>query len=410
MADMSVFDIPSSAAVSSAVREQRTQGLTSPSGAQVRRTATQVALDSLFGNPMVNKAKQMENLVKQGDDDAERQFADEGITDPTTKQMLRLEAIRNRVKDVNPNLALKLEDQIRQLRVADLERKKLSQTVQAGDQQLRDITTRYVFNPDTLQTEVIDISTAEGKARLDEAGRSGWAISDKPGGILNIFSAERAGRRNWALEQKKLDAKAELEEKKLENQGVFAITDTRKTQLQAAHNNSQMLRDRYRRVADVMNDPNMLTLANRVGNMTIKGVDKLGADVPAETRQQYRDFVTMAASAMDAANVLIKERSGAAVTGQEWERLKVVVPLVTDSPQEFMAKLQEFYTVLGRAQRRIESAFEGNDFRILGQDSVKWASEQDALFRSPTERAKAEAQAAPAATPTTGEIKFMGFE
>ena len=90
MADMSVFDIPSSAAVSSAVREQRTQGLTSPSGAQVRRTATQVALDSLFGNPMVNKAKQMENLVKQGDDDAERQFADEGITDPTTKQMLRL--------------------------------------------------------------------------------------------------------------------------------------------------------------------------------------------------------------------------------------------------------------------------------------------------------------------------------
>ena len=418
MADsLSVFNVPSAADVAQAQAAEYSKGLTSARGATVRRTASQIGLDAVFGNPMVNRAKQIENLVKQGDLDAEEQFDKEGIEDPAQKQMIRMEAIRNRVKDVNPGLALQLEDQIRQLRVADLERQKLTQTVRAGDQQLKDMTKRYGFNPDTFEQEVWDISTPEGDAQYKQALQDGWATSDKAGGILNIYSAERAGKRQWQLKMMEMAEKSAEEQAKKAEADVpdYSLEKTTRTHKQEALGNRRYLLDNYRRVADTINaDPELVNIWSRAGSLGTQALRKAGIKLSDDQRARVNQFTAMQATAMDAANTLIKERSGAAVTAQEWERLRVVLPLTTDDPDTFISKLQEFYTILSRAQRRDLEALNQDDYRVFDESGDKFASKEDALFGGYTDMGEPAPPAAPAPpigpATTGGGITFVGFE
>lgn len=406
MATLDVFNMETPQQVQARISKERAKGLSGGSTASRRQARSNIFMDQLFGNKEVDAAQTLQNNVQAGLANAEQQFKDEGIEDPAQQQMLRLEAVRKSVQENNPGLALKLEDQIRTLRIADLERRKLDQTVKIGDDKVSRLNERFIFNPDTFKIEQVDIGTEEGKKRYDAAGEEGLARSDDEGSLLNLFNAERA--RAFTAEQKRLEILAQAEQDALAEEGEHkSIPKTRRTQMQRTIEAQTQLTDAYRRAADLMGTPGQGTTEwmNRVDNFTMSIKELASAGLNADEIQQYTRFREIIAQTSGAANRLIKERSGAAVTEQEWERLKQELPTVHDSPSAFATKMQVMYDTLRRSNRRMDAAMQADDYTITMQDGENFASPEDFLFGQPKQD---EQPAAPAAA--SGGFKILSVK
>ena len=393
---LDVFNIPTPESVAQQEREETAKGLASADPRARRAASRGAAVRALFGSSAVDAAKAREAQIGTALKNADADLDSRGIEDQAQRQMIRLDAVRQAVEADDPSLGLRIEDQIRELRVMDLERQKLKQQVTAGDLQTAQLTKRFVLNPDTLESEEIDITTSEGLAKLRQAREEGRAVADTEGALLNIFNAERA--RQFTREQKELDRVAKAQEELLTKENVWEITKTRRTQLQASMTANRQLMDKYQEAAKIMNDTSVLDVMSRVGKFTTKVQDLAGLGLSKAQREQYLAASQAIANLQGAANDLLREQSGAAVTDQEWQRAKVALPNMEDSPQEAMAKMETMFKVLNRSQKRMSRAMGANDFRILDIEGADFAGDEDWLWGE-QRFGKKEESAAPAAQP-----------
>jgi hypothetical protein len=94
-------------------------------------------------------------------------------------------------------------------------------------------------------------------------------------------------------------------------------------------------------------DPAYQQLGTKAGMWASRWTEKLGGSLSAEDADQFEKYSTFRATAYDNLSQTLKEMSGAAVTPQEYERLKQSLPDpgtgITgsgDSPTEFESKLK----------------------------------------------------------------------
>lgn len=373
---------------------------------QQRRAGTRkAAMRAMFGSSAVQKQEAREQQISEALSQANADAKAQGIVDPAQKQMLRLEAVRATVEESDPSLAVKLEDQIRQLRVQDLEAQKLRQEVKAGDYKVDQLSKRYILNPDTLESQEVDITTPEGLAAVEAARENGDAVSASEGALLNIFNAERA--RQFTDRQKKLDRLAKEAEDAKET-GDVTLTTAHRTKLQGSLTANKQMMDQLKRASHILHDQEVLDMASRAGNWSSRVKDLLGMGYSRKQAEKYIRAQTALANIQGAANTLLKERSGAAVTESEWERAKVEIPHIGDGPDQIRAKMENLYLMLSRSNKRARNALQANDFNILDQSGDTWKGEDDYIWGKPLYQETPQQPAAPAAD--TGGFKVLGVE
>ena len=359
-------------------------------------------LDLLFGNPQARAAEEKAGAVRTALDTATKEGKQLDLT-PDELQLRKLELVRNSLETIDPQQALAIDDQIRQIKIQNLERAKLNQEVKAGDISLQQANKRYAFNPDTLQSEEIDLSQPDGFKKAQDLRAQGRLVTKSEDALVNLFNAERS--RKWNEQQKELDRQAKLQEASLKKGGNTGITLSRKTQLQGSIEANTQLMDLYRKAADQLNDPSMLRVRNRIKNFSMSVTDfAKQPGVSQEDLDAYRRLQGLVASTMGAANRLIKERSGAAVTEQEWQRLKKEIPLVEDNPIDFMTKMNIMYSTLATSTRRAKDALLADDFTILTDDTGTFSKPSDVLFN---DKAFQEAGLRPTG-PQSGDLTVQG--
>lgn len=403
MADLFGIKIETPQEVLARLNQQREVGMRQAAGDPGETARLRVAglMDKVFGNPEVRKAQEQQDSLKAARVDANQRITENPDMTEEQKQILRLQSLRDSVEESNPALAYQIDDKIRAVRVAQLEQRKLQQQVTVGDKQIDDMNRRFIMNPETLQSEEVDLSTPEGAQKVLEARRNGWAVAQKEGNLVNLFNAERA--RQFNAQQATLDRAAKLQEKELAKKGSYEITDTRKTQMQKSIEATRQLTDRWKRVSALMKDPELMTVLGRVQKLGLSGKALAGFGLSASQREKYDRATALISSAMGAANILIKERSGAAVTEQEWERLKKELPTWDDDPAAFKRKMQEQYMLMMRSNRRLHSALEQNDWRVTDQEGTKWASKDDVLFRDLSKEVNLPGEVAPSPAVNPGK-------
>lgn len=410
---LGIFDIETPQQVQARLKIARAKELSeAASPIERRRTVARQGLASLFQNKEVDRAKQMQTSISLATKRAEEMFQNEGITDKSTQQLLRLEEIRKEFAETNPSMALKLEDKIRELRVKGLEEQKLRQELKKGDYEVQQLSKRYIMNPNTLQEEEVDISTEEGYTKLKEAQGQGWAVADNRNALVNIFNSERA--RQFTERQSELDRIAKKQEDAAEKRNEqIGLTQTRRTAIQGSLQANRQLLDKYEEAASIMRDERVMDIMSRVGRLTTKAKDLLNIGLTPQEQAAYLRATRAIANLQGAANELLREQSGAAVTDQEWERAKVALPNMEDSPEETAAKMENMYMLLNRSNARMNKALEANDYRILDEKGDAYASDKDWIWGKPTYQEELAAKEA-AMTPAQGNMvkgtgQYEGF-
>jgi hypothetical protein len=116
-----MFQIPSSQNVEAAVRQERQQAWGSGNPYAMQQATVGQALDALFGNPEVMRAKKIQKALQ----DAETNVAPvEGDTQVDT-ELRRLTAMRDAAANVDPAVASQINSQMLQLAQVKLEQDKL---------------------------------------------------------------------------------------------------------------------------------------------------------------------------------------------------------------------------------------------------------------------------------------------
>jgi hypothetical protein len=106
--------------------------------------------------------------------------------------------------------------------------------------------------------------------------------------------------------------------------------------------------------------PEYQTLGTRFANWFRSGKASLGAELDPAEEQELSNFAKYRAGAIDNLNTILKEMSGAAVTPQEFERIKAVMPNAGtgvfdgDDPVTFQAKLERALTETDKALARYQ--------------------------------------------------------
>lgn len=361
------------------------------------------ALDLVMGNPQVKAAEQKTGAVTGAMEQASKDVKSLNLSGDESR-LHKLRLIRDSLEEIDPQQALQIDQQIQQQQIRNLEVRKLNQEIGAADYSLGQLNKRYAFDPDTLQTQVFDLSTPEGFKGAQEARLQGRLVTKSEDALVNIFNAERS--RQWNQRQKELDREAQKQEKALEAaSGKRSIVKSRRAALQGSIEANSQLMSMYKKAAALMNDPDMLRLRGRIKNFTMSVEDfAKQPNVSQAELDAYRRLSGVIATTMGAANRLIKERSGAAVTEQEWERLKKEIPLSEDGPIKFMQKMNNIYSTIAQATRRAEAALLADDFTILADDTGTYSQDEDQLF---SDQAFIDAGAVPQPQ-TTGNLTVQG--
>lgn len=121
MADLSMFNIPDPNQIQSRLNQQRQAMWASGNTATMNQATLANALDAIFGNPEVNRAKAVQKTI--GDATAALQ-PQEGETAIET-EMRRLQAIRDAVGEIDPSIANEVNTRLLQLGQVKLEQDKL---------------------------------------------------------------------------------------------------------------------------------------------------------------------------------------------------------------------------------------------------------------------------------------------
>jgi hypothetical protein len=121
MADLSMFNIPDPKQIQSRLSQQRQQMWASGNTAAMNQATLANALDAIFGNPEVNRAKAVQKTI--GDATATLK-PEEGETAIET-ELRRLQAIRDAVGEIDPSIANEVNTRILQLGQVKLEQDKL---------------------------------------------------------------------------------------------------------------------------------------------------------------------------------------------------------------------------------------------------------------------------------------------
>lgn len=359
-------------------REQALLNARSPE--QITQININRALDLAMGNPEVEAARKKQATLSNAMREAQEFSKQEGLSQEEA-QLQELSRLRDAFIDTDPEQALAITQMIQQQQVTNLERQKLQQQVTAGEADLSKRNKRYILDPETLESEEIDISTVEGAQQLLAARERGDAVSDKEGSLLNLYNAERA--RQHDNEQKLLMAQAKKEQVAMEKAGAMvALTPASKTTLQKGLPALRQPMDQLERAAALLNDPRYLSIAGKLKSFKAKAADLLSAGILTQEEAEWYSQVTkVRANIANAVGEFRHERFGGALTEPEIKKGKEYLPDAGDSPQAYLDKTEELYRMFKVGMARGSAALMNDDFRVLTQPAeMFWDEEEDRLF------------------------------
>lgn len=345
------------------------------------------SMDLVFGNPEVRAAEERTGAVKGAMDRANEEMeGQEGLSD-NQKQLRKLKAVQGALEKIDPDQALRVGDQIRELEVQELERQKLTQQVGIGKDTLGRLNKRYIFDTKTMQSKEIDISTPEGQAMAEEARAKGHLVAEKEGSLINFFSAAEARKHDRQMksltlaaerEKAQLEAKADAQGKLVEN---LELTPATKNALQKGLPAVAQMMDQLETARDLMTDGRFLDIAGRVKNFSMSVRDFMGTGASAEDVEAYRKMIRVMSNVKNAAGELRHERYGGALTAPELEDSKTFIPDQSDTPTKFVEKINTLYNYFLTGQRRAQGALTTNRWEALLAKKDKLVDpEADRLF------------------------------
>ncbi len=121
MADLSMFNLPDPAAIKARYDQQRQQAWSSGNSYAMNQATFANALDTIFGNPEVNRAKAIQKVLG----DASAALTPEEGETAIESELRRLQAMRDAVGEIDPSVANQVNTRILQLGQIKLEQDKL---------------------------------------------------------------------------------------------------------------------------------------------------------------------------------------------------------------------------------------------------------------------------------------------
>lgn len=141
--------------------------------------------------------------------------------------------------------------------------------------------------------------------------------------------------------------------------GAMPLGKTGQNQVDERALNASELGARLGNIATTFK-PEYQTLGTRFANWFRSGKASLGAKLDPAEEQELSNFAKYRSGAIENLNAILKEMSGAAVTPQEYERIKSVMPNAGtgvwdgDDPVTFKAKLERAMTDTDKALARYQ--------------------------------------------------------
>lgn len=287
-------------------------------------------LDSIFGNPQENQARDMMKALSQASASVTPQ---EGDTDVDT-EIRRIKAMRDAVADRDPQTASQLNMQMLQLGQVKLEQ-------------------------DKLKAEATYKAQAEARAQSEEARKTQlfpWELASKANEAVTEGSEgvnymhPQTGQMvnvpaNDALKRAELRARGYVEAGKPTLQGskddVLGLTKPVATDLQTSIVNGAKQLDAFAQIAQKWN-PSFLTLPTQAIQWANKGFERLtGQSVSADVAAQAQQYYDFRVQTMQALNSYIKSITGAQAAVAEYDRLERSFPNMNMSPSEYLSALRE---------------------------------------------------------------------
>ena len=380
MTDYGGINIETPQEVLARLAQARQQAMAKASPEQINNLMIERALDLAMGNPEVDAARQKTSAVQNALQEARATAESQGLNEDD-RRLLELTGLRDALIDSDPEQAMKLTQAIQTQQVYALEKRKLSQEISSGDMELASRNKRYVLNPDTLQSEEINVATVEGAQRLLEARQRGEAIATTEGGLINLYNAERARQFDREHQADILRSKTEIEALKKADAATGLGKVTSNT-LKDAIIVSRQPMDQLERAASLINDPRFQSIAGKLTNFKAKVSDLLSSGILNEQEARWYEEVTrVRANIANAVGEFRHERFGGALTEPEIKKGREYLPDEEDTPQQFLAKTDELYRMFTIGTRRAENALASNSWRKLMTPGTEyWDEENDRLF------------------------------
>jgi hypothetical protein len=353
--------------------------LAAESPEQVNQINMGRALDLIMGNPEVEAARRKTAAVTNAVRSAQDLGKEQGLNPQQTRRQ-ELVNIRDALLETDPEQALQVTQMIQQQEIANLERRKLQQQITAGDMDLAAANKRYVLNPDTLESEELDVSTVEGAQRLLAARQRGEATADSEGALLNLYNAERARQHDTEMEAAMMRAKREQQALTKVDTSLLGkeTANTLKKGLPALR---QPL-DQLERAASLLNDPRYQSVAGKIKNFKAKASDLFSSGILSKEEAEWYSQVTrVRANIANAVGEFRHERFGGALTEPEIKKGKEYLPDAEDTPLEYLDKTEELYRMFQVGTRRASAALSADRWDVLTQPGTDfWNEETDRLF------------------------------
>jgi len=343
MADLSSFQLPDAAAIQARNRQQRQAQWSSGNPQAMQQATIQNALDAVFGNPEEVRAKKIQNVLSQAQQNVQPQ---DGDTDVDV-ELRRLKSMRDAVGDLDPTVSSQINTRMLQLGQVKLEQDKLfAEERRANNKDLRESATTVA------DLEQKGLNVAQDKSEAQNYWRKkpdGSGIERRS--ILKTDAVTRAQMRDPS------QGWVEGDGPKTEAEASDILSKKTRGDLESAVISGRNLMSTFTQIQNKY-DPSFMTVPTQLLMGGNRWAEKLtGQSISPQVAAKAQQYYEFKSTAVDALNRYINLITGAAMGKQEEGRIRSAFPdAEDDSPQQFQSKLRStMRSVLG-VQRRAEQA------------------------------------------------------
>lgn len=344
--NFSSFAVESPQEVMQRLQTMRSQAMATNNPMLAQQAVLGNVFDSIFGNPEVKRAKQIQDRVQQAVANVP-----EGADDMQT-QMAQLMATRDALVDAGDlSTASKVNMQMLQLGQMQMEQRRLkADTARLEGEEARD----QAQFPIDMQNKLADANEYENWVNL-ETGHS-----------LGLHEADIDLKQLYQSRGYQPMGKPTITGTKADVLGLTkpVLTDLQ-TALQGAREQQMNLRTMHG-----LYDPSFTTWGTRLLNQGITNFEKLGGEIPADKKAKYAQYMEWRSSSLDAANRYVKYITGAQMSQFEIKRIMAVVPTPTNGDTEFRSKLRQMMRIGLQAEKRAAIALQNGLQKLTGDEIV----------------------------------------
>jgi hypothetical protein len=340
MADFGGFNMPTPQELLAQQAAQRQKVMIGGNVQQQRSQNMESALDTLFGNPQMNLAKQLQSRVAKAEQSVQPVEGESDID----RELRRLSAVRDAVADVSPDVASQVSQQMLKLAQTKLEQRKLMGDIE------------HTENAEDRDAALHPGAIIEQMQKLGENYTESDVYMDRSTG-----QTKGVRRQDSAAVQALLDKgwiKIQLPSVQSPDFGGLGTTKPVTTDLQTTMLSTQNQLDALSTIGRTF-DPNYLQLPEKLIQAGLAGAESLGVTLSPEQAARVQSFTNFRSNAIGAFNQYIKSITGAAMSQKEAERIqKAFINAEKDSPSQFIGKyrstVKEILGVRKRAQQALQ--------------------------------------------------------